>query len=478
MSGSRTVIISYGSWATNDTGFNLTGVHDISQDERKFTVSFDVVVVGSSAAQARTYAGTMVTALNQRHQTVVVSVGGSDFYHFVDGADGAPSSSQEGAEFIQANWELLGTHRTDKTRAYRVTIEVTRAAKQTGKLGVLDQSITVITSAVGKRGLSFRAQFTPGPSDSESGTAQDRHDDGTYGFDALVSALQTVLGGTWERNGIKGTAYDEDSRTLSAWASYTELLYDQSEAGTDDPALVNIRYDISVERKSAPAIPEDVTARPFTGIGVSFSSGIDKTWLASNSYTAAIEDKIIPYIKSTLAIEIQSQSVIYLGHGLKADPMNLRIAGQILFLAIESNTLELSKRVVDSAFTGDVFVPVLDGRRWTRDRHTGPGTWTRRVIIGTKVIGEDATQVTGAIEEREKKLQRASGFEFVNWGVSTFSVVEKFHETLGGDVTTTTQMLELIFTRANPRGTENSDADKRVPKGHVERGLSGGNFDG
>ena len=205
MSGARTVILSYGSFSTDDTGFSLNGVHDISQDERTFRCSFDVVVVGSTAAQCRTYVGGMIDALNERHQDFTVSVGGEDFYKFVDGVDGAPAADEEGAEFIQASWELLGTHRTTKTRAYRINVNVTRSAQQPGKLGVLDQSITLITRPQGQRQLSFSAKFTPGPTNAANGTAQDRHDDGTYGFDALVSALTTALTGDWERSGAKCT---------------------------------------------------------------------------------------------------------------------------------------------------------------------------------------------------------------------------------------------------------------------------------
>jgi hypothetical protein len=479
MAGAREVVISYGTWATNDTGFNLNGVHDISQNERTFRCEFDVVVVGASAAQVRTYTGTMITQLNERHLDFEITVGGTSYYKFVDGVDGA-GSGEEGAEFIQATWELLGTHRTTKTRAYRITITVTRSAQQPGKFGVLDQGITLITRPSGQRLLTFTAQFTPGHSDSQTGTAQERYDDATYGFDALTTALTTALTGTWERTGVKGTRYDEDSRTLNAWATFTELIYDQSLNGRDEPALINVRYDISTERRAAPGIPEFVAPRPFTGVGVSFVATVPQSYLATGrTYKQAIEDKAIPYIRAVVAQELTTGTAVYLGHGLKADPVNGRIAGNVLFLVQESDVLEVSKRVIDQGFTGDVYVPVLDGTRWTRDRHTGPGTWTRRVILGVKVIGDDAqaASVLDQLSTADATLRASQGFRLLNWDLATESIVENFREPGGGSFTTTTQTRELLYVRAIPRGSGAQGA-RQSPTGHIEYGTSQGEFGG
>lgn len=449
---SREVVISYGSFDSNDTFWHLHGAHTIDLDERTFRCVYTVVCVGGSAALVDSAIATAEQQLNVRHRDFKIVIDGETLFHFGDGADGV-GSTVEAAEFIQATWEHLGTHRSKKSRAIRITVEVTRAANQPNKLGVLDQAIRVTTNREGIRRMSFRAQFTPGPNGTgDGGDAEDRFEDGTYGFDALVSAIQTVLTGEWERTGNLSTAYDEDKRTLTASASYTELIYAQSAAATNDPDLVGATYDYRLERKAAFTIPGRLSVAPFTAVTILFSSGVlkDQTQDLSN----VIDTKIIPYVRNTVISTLRlptAGQVYYLGHGLRADPVSNRIAGNVFFLVQESPVLEISKRIADVGRTGDNLVAVYDGSRWKRDVHTGPGKWIRRVVISARVVGLDASGTLDSIEQAEGAAHTAAGFYFTGWAVNSSPSVEIFRDPGGSSVTTTVQTRVLEFERADVR---------------------------
>lgn len=447
----RETVISYGTWNSNDTYWHLNGADSITLDERTFTCTFDVVCVTPTAALNDTARDTAEAQWNQRHQDFKIVVDSVTLFHFVDGVDSV-GAGEEAAEFIKVTWRDLGTHRSKKSRAYRISVEVTRSADQAGKTGVLDQGIRVTTNPLGKRRLAFRAQFTPGPGANGTGTAMARYNDATYGFEKLVSDLQTVLTGTWERSGSIGQAYDEDSRTLVASATYEELIYNQSQGTRNDSALVGAKYDIRVERKSSLTIPGQLATRPFTIVTVLFSSGVLIS--ESQDLTSMVTTKVLPYVRDTVSKAFgltSATSTILLGHGLRADPIENRIAGQVFFLVSEGNVLEISKRVSDIGRTGETFIPVLTGGKWDRDRHTGPGMWIRRVVIACRVVGLDAESTLGRIETNERIAHEASGFHFVGWAVNSSPSVEHFKETGGGSVTTTVQTRVLEFIRADVR---------------------------
>ena len=470
MSAAREVVITYGSFASNATGWNLNGVHTLDQDERSFTLTYDVVTTGTDASTVDGYVDSMIAALNERHQTLTVAVDGTNFYYFTDGVDAAVGGA-EGAEFIQAEWELLGTHRSKRSRAYRITITVTRAANQTGKTGVYKQEIRVSTLPTNQKTLFYRAQFTPNPAGGE--TALERYADGTLGFEALVSGIQGTLGGTWERIGSINQAYEEDARTLTASARYITLLYDQSSVSTNDTTLVGVSYDIAVKRDPGLGIPE-LEAKPFTTVSVRFSAAVDQS--VTTDLDFVIKDRVIPYVTAIVANYLTLTSApVLLGHDLRANPTTSRISGGCVFLADEgTQVLEVSKRTVDSVFRGDNYVPVLDGEKWTRDKHTGPGAWSRRVVIAIRVVGNeaDAGLQLQSLEDAEVDSQEQLGFPFVAYGIAASTRGETFRPPFGlsGDVTTSVATSTLEFTRADVRTAASGSGGSRVRRG----GASGG----
>lgn len=446
----RETIITYGTFASNDTYWHLDGAHTLAVDERRFSISYDVVCIAPTATAVDTAVAAAQAQINERHLDFTLEIDGETRWAFTDAVDGA-SAGVEGAEFIIADMSLLGSHRSKKSRAYRVTIEVTRSANQPGKPGVYEQAIRVTTNPLGKRRLAYRAQFTPGPDDSETGTALQRFEDADFGFEKLVSDIQTVLTGTWERSGSLAKAYEEDGRTLTASASYEELIYDQSKSGRNDANLVGANYDIRVERRSAFSIPGRLQARPLSAVTVLFSTGVATT---ETNLASVIENTILPYVKDVVATELHATAraaPILLGHGLRSDPVENRVAGQVFFLVIESQVLEISKRISDVARLGDTYVPILSGGRWDRDKHTGPGQWLRRVVIACRVIGENADTTLKAIELQERSRQEGAGFAFTGWAVNSSPSVELFKEAGGGTITTTVQTRVLEFERANIR---------------------------
>lgn len=448
MAATRTRVITYGAFDTSATGHHLDAVDSIDFDERSFRIAFDVVLRFGTDDELTTAEQTMRGILEDRNLPLEVVSSGTTKWKFVDGT-GTVNAGEEGAEFIKASLTSLGSHRTSKSSAWRIVVEVTRAANLTGRPGVLSQSARTTESPNGIRRLSFRAQFTPGPSSAETGDAEDRFADGDYGFDALVEAVTTTLTGTWERDGSLTKTWDQPSRrTLTASASYRELIFDQSSRATNDSELVAANYDVVVNRTSAFSIPGESGVAPLTAVTVLFSSGVVKT--VTDFYTL-IDSVVLPYCASAVATRLGVTGLKEMNHTLRHDPTNSTISGQVFYLAARSNVLELSKRVGDIARTGDNLVPVLDpSNKWLRDKWKGPGFWVRRVTIGARVLGLGVVGTLDRIEAAEVAQMRAAGFEFLGWGIAGSPSVELF-EDAGSSIVTTVETRTLEFERADIR---------------------------
>ena len=453
MSGTRQIVFHYGTWNTQATYVSLTGLHDVDIDERTARFTFDVVINGGNSGQLQTAYDTMMAQLNQRHQRFRMSVGGTDHFDFIDGADGVVAAgAQEGAEFIKSDVELLGEHRTIQSRAYRITVTITRSPTQAGKVGVYHQKISLSTDDVGKRMLSFRAQFTPGPVNGEVGTAEQRYADDTYGFAALRTAITTALTGEWEQVGSLFKSYDEDARTLTAGARYTELLFDQSDLGRNDDDLIGAKYDIQVDYRPGYSIPGAPFVRPLTAVTVSWSSGVDVS--RGMDLKDAINNLVVPYVSNTVAKKLLSTSITpkLLKHTLKADYVTNRVAGNLFFLVEETQVLELSKRVATNYRRGITLVPVLDGTEFTRDMHTGPGKQTLTVILGTRVLGATAAPTLSIMEAEETKDANRAGYVFVGYQAAHSPSTESYRaEGAAVEITTTVQTTTLMFEKATIR---------------------------
>lgn len=443
----RERIITYGGWSTSDTSVQLHGVDSIDFDERGYRIAFDVVIRAATPAALTVLENTMLSVLEDRHLDLTVYAKTGNVRKFVDGT-GTVELGEEGAEFIKAIATTLGTHRTGTSSAWRIVVEVTRAANQAGKPGILSQGVRTSELPNGIRRLHFKATFTPGPSNSETGDAEDRFADGTYGFQALVDGVTGTLTGDWERQGNLTKTYDEDARTLTASATYLELIFAQSATATDDPELVGANYDVVVNRGSAFSIPGQTGVAPLTAVTVLFSSAVVKTQL---DLADLIDSKILPYCKAAVVAKLNVYDPLEMNHTLRADPVDNTISGQVFYLAKASTVLELSKRVGDLAKNGDNLIPVLDGtNKWKRDLWTGPGFWIRRVTLSARVLGLNVISTLDAIENAEITAMRSAGFHFLGWAVAGSPSVERF-EDAGDSITTTVETRTLEFERADIR---------------------------
>lgn len=472
---SREITISYGSLNVGAGTYQLHGIHTFDLDEESFRCSFDVVVTGDTVDDVQGAENTLRTYVRVQNADFKIVYTSTNIVAFTDGAAASPTSGAvfEEAQSITASYELLGTHRTYLTRAYRITVSVVRSAQRSGKEGVRTQSIRTTTLPNGLRTMSYLAEYTPGYSAATSGTAEERYEDGTVGFAARVAAIQTALTGTWEQSTPLRTTYDEDKRTYVASAAYRELIFAQSATATNDTELFGASYDVVVNRSQAFGIPGSTNVQPFTACTVVFSSAVVTT---QTDISSVIDAKILPYCKATVSRKLRlSAEPITMRHTLRADPIDNRVSGTVDYLVIENTILEVSKRIADIARNGDTYVPVLDGTRWTRDKHTGPGAWTRRVVIATRVEGLNAGAALDEIEATERSEAESSGFKFTGWSVQSSPSVEVFKED-GETITTTVQTRVLEFERADARSKIGA-GDSQPPSENSGAGGAGSGFE-
>ena len=467
MTVTRTSRIEYGGWASNDTGWQLHGVHLVDEDQDALSVEATAVVTAATEAALLTRVNAFLAEINTENQAVLVVMGGQTF------TDLDPASGTWEAQSTRAEVDLIGSHRTAKSRAYRVTLSVAKNAAQTGKTGKRSQSYSISQSPSGVRTVSASVTFTP----SEGiGSALDVFNHATHGFTKTATDFLAALDNTVTWEAIRKPSYrqEADARDLTGSATYREVIFAQSKDATNDVRLVGADYDVVVNRESAFGAPGQTSVGALTSVTVLFRSGVDKA--QSTDLSAVIDDVVLPYVKDTVSQVLRLEDdPVTINHTLRADPVGNSISGQVYFLVAEYQTLELSIRYADVGSVGDALVPVLNGTRWTRDLHEGPGSWTRRLVIGARVVGTDLSQLD-QIEQQERERIEGNGFHFTGWSESTSPTVEVFQEG-DGALTTTVQLRSLEFQRADLRqsGTqtrsrvedENGYGAERLPTGEA-----------
>ena len=431
-----TVTISYNGWTTADTGFALWQTHTLSEDQDTFSVEFDVTVTAASHAQMVTYTGTMIAALKAEHKRLKIYKSTDTYYDF-DANLGSVAGAVT-AQSIKANWRLDGEDRADLVRVYRIRFDVSKSASQSGKTALREQTITVDNLPSGGKLMTLRVVYTPNPGSDTTALAM--YSDATYGFANLASGFQTILTGTWEQVGPIRQEYDEDSRGLVATGSYKLILYAQLAGDTNSSRVVDIQYDVSLERPNTQGV-DGLQASPLSTCTVTFSALCP----TGNDIKTVIDSYVVPYVRSTVAAELNLNGTLVTAfQNIRGNPVTREIGGLIRFYVRPTgDLLNASFRQVDQVRTGDTLRPVLDKTRWSRNLHEGPGQWLRRVVIGATAIGSGL----GVVQSYEANViasQKALGFHFMGWSVDSSPVTERFNLD-GTQIVITTQVRILEF---------------------------------
>lgn len=228
MTITRTTIIEYDAWDSNDAGTQLDGIHKLVNSAERFELEFTVIVSGSTTGQFTSRAQVMLDALDRRDGDVKITFGGVEhFYFFVTPQAAANlSSTRWNANSTEAFVETLDRGRTDRSCSYRIRIVVEKPADQQ-RPGIREEDLRVTTGVRGNREFTLTTEYTNDPNDSNY--AYGVYSSGTYSFANRISAAQSFLTGTWEQVGPIEVDHEyantaTATRNLVASVTYREVL--------------------------------------------------------------------------------------------------------------------------------------------------------------------------------------------------------------------------------------------------------------
>lgn len=356
------------------TNYDLTGFRAKDTDYETLEVSFTVRVAHATPATYRTLWQALETALRKPNEDLAINLGGSTETWSHDSNTGFNA---------RATCELLSEGYTKASRRYRCTVAVRLPADEAGKGGRQSGSFVVEDSPSGIRSVTIEAVYTALSGNSASEQVED-----SSGFAAYVSAVQTLLGGTWDEPTFYRVRPDDEDKVASVSAAYTEVIYQQSLGVVlDDDDFVQPQVGVSTQRTSVPQLTGS-NARPPVTVDVSFFAFVRKE---NQDLVGLINDKVIPYLRALAdAFSITPGSMTAVASTLRGDPQTNTIGGQVRFVGHAATIVSVELTTTEILQTGTELVPVLDGTKFRRDKYEGPGRLFRQLEL--KVVEFDTGQ--------------------------------------------------------------------------------------
>ena len=392
----RQLRITYGTTAASGTlsGATLTlhDVHSISKTADEFSVSYSVLVSGTTEALFSAGVASFEEAMNTRRQDLKVetlTAAGAVDQTLLSLSHTGNSGLNITAEISKAG----GPADTITSRLYEVTISgglPTKAALS----GLRSFEYDVTFSPSRRATLSVRGTYTA----VSSTQAKAQY---LASIAARVSSITTALTGTWELVDETYTPDDTD-QVVSFSRTYKELIFAESESSLNVAAIVDQVLSIKSDRLGSEGLRDE---RKLSTITATYSAGInkDETTDLESLWSSTIRPWVVKCISDVAGdrFAIVSQSVDY-------DRADNRISATISAQARNGGDV-LSKTLSDSL---EVDMGIIFARTWPtgspgRDEPTdayvyqGPKTIRRTLTANTTILG--------AASPTQIKTQRKSG---------------------------------------------------------------------
>ncbi|HYE91759.1 MAG TPA: hypothetical protein VEA38_12095, partial [Terriglobales bacterium] len=179
----------------------------------------------------------------------------------------------------------------------------------------------------------------------------------TANIGTLLGSIETALTGTWERG---ESTYEQDSsdKFTRFAATATELIHNQSSAGTDHAALKGARITVS-RTHLAPGDADSSVSRPVE-LRIAYDTGVDKS--VSTNLKGLWNDTIKPYLLSYARGLTNGGPAALTRVTPDFDPTRNRISATIELLVFEGSSI-LARRVrtVHDREFGRLLWPVWNG---------------------------------------------------------------------------------------------------------------------
>ena len=349
----------------------LNGIYIADQDYEKGTIEFVFTVEQDTEANFAAECAAAEAAFRIPRQDMTLT----------QGAQTLRSWSQSGNTDMNAmpkimKWGAKGD--SGRARWYRIRIEAQLPADNLGLSGRQYSYVNVAYSPSRRRTVTISGTYTALSSNSARTQYQTV-------FDAYATSVLNALGGNYKKLEEPQSTADDANKKLDFSVTYEEIIY-TAVAGTQ----VNLRGEnLTISRaKTSPGDSPDgaTTIDRLVTLNVNYEVWLDNT--ASKDLTgqwASLRASIISQAQTTLG----GGSVIVVDEAPQFDYSNNHITATMTLLgATGLGVVEYTLSGEDFIVDGNVLVPVLDGKKFSKYPYQGPGTYTRTVTQSFLTFGK------------------------------------------------------------------------------------------
>ena len=394
--------IVYGSLTMGGaTAYQLHDVHAFDSSYEEAAVSWVVVITDPNEATLETLAKALEAELSLPNLDLRVSIGTTPI-------DWIELNHSDNTGFnARPNFQLLGTHRSANSRAYRCSVRVLKPATEPGKDGRQSESVIVSTDDSGRLTLQIEATYTALPPATSASAAV------AAGFPAFVTAQQALFPGIeWDDTEAQTLRRTAEDKIATVSARYFEIKqFEQSSGTLDDPEIVADTWNVAVFREG----PGDLTgsaAGRFVSVVVDVSCNVPFSQITDPEVDLVqiYEAKLRPYAREVARSQTSAGALAILNENPAFDMRNSRIVARITFVGTETNLISSSLVIGETSSLGKFLVPVLDGDSDSRDLHRVPTRRRRVITLETREVEAQGTQVGGDVFEEAVRASEEAGF--------------------------------------------------------------------
>lgn len=364
----RTLAITYGSYVVGLGGTSSdvrpTDKVTVEQEYTSGRVSFEVMVLSSSASAFATVEAALVSAFRTPEQTLTVALGGQTRYSF------SPASNT-GFNTSPSIEKLAGVEDTDRSGRYRIEISFGLPASLAGKSGRQSASVSVRTDPAGIQEVTISGVYTA----LSGNSAREQYDAAIATYVAAVKSALSIT--DWELVGRPIEEDDHNGTALRFARVYREIFRNQGVGTTDVAGIVNPRLRIRRTDSATGDTTELGQTEPLRSMDLSYTCTVDKsvTTDLDSFYTSTIRPHLIAEAEALagtgVIVQRESPNFDLFANRVYVDMDLLADVGTGLFSA--------SVEVEDVISNGEVRFVVWDGNPYSRDVYQGPKAWIRRI---------------------------------------------------------------------------------------------------
>lgn len=365
----RELSITYGGYVVGGTQTNrlLTGKYRQSRTYERSSITFEVLVIGSTEAAFKSECEGFEAAFRTPRGALTVTLGAVNLIAVTHtgntGYNAAPSVAKVGGDEDNA-----------RSRKYEVSIEFSEPADLSGQNGRRSSTVDQSYDASRKRTVTISGAYTALGGNS----ARDQYESASPAF---FTAVLSGLGGNFEKT-FERADNDDADKELTFSVTYEEVIYNQASGVLDHPAIVQPQITIARSLSSPGDAPAGAASRLAT-ITANFTSSVD--WTVTTDLQGLYEDTIKPYLVAQAQAVAGSASVALVNEDYNLNGTANQIAATLTFLAAPSLlNIEYSVTTEVTDDFGKVFIPTWTGGKY--DAYVLPGPGMRRRIVTERLV--------------------------------------------------------------------------------------------